>query len=131
MKINRLLFLLPAILFTMAWAGATILEFSGEPSGNGIQLRWRTGDEVDISIFILERSTDNRNYSEVGQLPPKGSNSSYEFTDTNLSDVKSVYYYRLKVRNQDDTFQFSEPISVIPNLSSFAKTWGSIKALFQ
>ncbi|HQV32256.1 MAG TPA: hypothetical protein PKV71_10290 [Calditrichia bacterium] len=123
--------LITGLLTALLFADAVIMEFSGEPSRDAIELRWRTGTESDISIFMLERSTDGQNFSLVGQVPPKGDNSSYEYTDTHLNDTQSVYYYRLKIRNQNNTFQISEPISVIPNISSFAKTWGSIKALFQ
>ncbi len=119
------------LFFSLALADAVILEFSGEPTQDRIVLNWKTGQEEDINLFIIEKSNNNRDFYKIGEIASKGSNSSYEYVDNNLTDVKSIYYYRLKIRRTDETFQFSAPISVIPKVSSFAKTWGSIKALFQ
>lgn len=119
------------LFFSLALADAVILEFSGEPTQDKIVLNWKTGQEEEINLFIIEKSNNNRDFYKIGEIASKGSNSSYEYVDNNLTDVKSIYYYRLKIRRTDETFQFSAPISVIPKVSSFAKTWGSIKALFQ
>lgn len=115
----------------MVFADAVLMEFVGRPDGDKIVINWKTGEEQDIDLFIVERSTDNKNYLNIGEVPPKGSNSSYEFVDTNLTQSRTIYYYRLRIRRTNGTFQISDNISVIPKISSFAKTWGSIKALFQ
>ena len=115
----------------LAYSGATVVEFSGEPVDNKIVLRWKTAEEVDINLFVVERSMDGRTFAAAGDVAPRGSNSDYEFIDDKLANVRSVYHYRLRIVNKDATVQYSEPITVIPRLSSFAKTWGSIKALFQ
>ncbi|RMH96423.1 MAG: hypothetical protein D6681_12235 [Calditrichaeota bacterium] len=112
-------------------ADAIVVEFSAEPQRNKIVLRWKTGQEDGVSKFFVERSLNNQNYTQIGEVAPKGSNSRYEFVDDNLPGVKSLYYYRLRISKTDGTSQYTESISVIPNLSGFAKTWGSIKALFQ
>jgi len=113
------------------YADAVIIEFSGEPSQDKIILSWKTGQETDLDLFVVERSSNKKDFNKIGEVAPKGSNSTYEFIDTEFTEVKSIYYYRLRVRNEDGTFQLSEPITVILKVSSFAKTWGSIKALFQ
>lgn len=116
---------------TIVFADAVLMEFVGKPDGDRIIINWKTGEERDINLFIVERSTDNKNFINIGELPPKGNNSSYEFIDTNLTLARSIYYYRLRIRRTNGTFQITDIISVIPKISSFAKTWGSIKALFQ
>ena len=113
------------------FADAIIVEFVGAPARDKIVLNWRTGDEAAVNLFIVERSSDKKVFTKAGEVPAKGSNSEYEYVDSNLTSVNNVYYYRLRIRRTDGTFQSSEIISVIPKLSSFAKTWGSIKALFQ
>lgn len=119
------------LAFVTLYADAVIIEFSGEPSQDKIILSWKTGQETEIDIFIVERSSNKKDFNNIGEVAPKGSNSSYEFIDAEFTEVRSIYYYRLRVRNEDGTFQLSEPITVILKVSSFAKTWGSIKALFQ
>ena len=110
---------------------AEILEFRAEPSPNKITLNWKTGQENEISLFHVERSLNNQEFQNIGEVNPKGNNSSYEFVDDNISRLKSIYYYRLKIINNNGTFQFSESLPVIPNVSVVKQTWGSIKALFR
>ena len=112
-------------------ADAEILEFRAEPSPDRITLNWRTGQEINVASFNIEKSTNNEDFIKVGEVNPKGSNNSYEFVDESISRVKSIYYYRLKVVNTNGTFQYSESLPVIPNVSSIKRTWGSIKALFK
>jgi len=116
---------------SLLFADAEILEFRAEPSPNKITLNWKTGQENEISIFHVERSLNNQDFQKIGEVNPKGNNSSYEFIDENISRLRSIYYYRLKIVNNDGTFQFSESLPVIPNVSVIKQTWGSIKALFR
>lgn len=122
-----LLFICQSLLF----ADAEILEFRAEPSPNKITLNWKTGLENEVSLFHVERSLNNQDFQKIGEVTPKGSNSSYEFIDENISRLRTIYYYRLKIVNTDGTFQFSESLPVIPNVSVIKQTWGSIKALFR
>jgi hypothetical protein len=112
-------------------ADVEIIEFRAEPSPDKITLNWQTGQETNIVSFNVERSINNEDFIKVGEVNPKGSNSSYEFVDESISRVNSIYYYRLKVANTSGTFQYSESLPVIPNVSSIKRTWGSIKALFR
>ncbi len=118
-------------LFTSVFADAVLKEFMGTPQGDRIVINWKTGEEKDINIFLIERSNDNKIFTKIGEITAKGDNSDYQFEDTNLTTVRATYYYRLRIRRTDGTFQMTEVITVIPKISSFAKTWGSIKALFQ
>ena len=128
--------LITAILLTFIFqnillADAEILEFRAEPSPNQITLTWETGQETKVSIFHIERSANDENFLKIGEVSPKGSNSTYEFIDDSISRTKSVYYFRIKVVNNNGTFQYSESLPVIPNVSSTKRTWGMIKALFR
>ena len=128
--------LITAILLTFFFqnillADAEILEFRAEPSPNQITLTWKTGQETKVSIFHIERSANDENFLKIGEVSPKGSNSTYEFIDDSISRTKSVYYFRIKVVNNNGTFQYSESLPVIPNVSSTKRTWGMIKALFR
>lgn len=131
MKILKIVVLTILLIVASVFADAVIIEFSGEPSQDKIILTWKTGVEENINLFIIEKSTNKKDFDKIGEVAPKGSNSSYEFIDTNVTEIKTIYYYRLRIRNNDGTFQLSEPIAVTLKVSSFAKTWGSIKALFQ
>lgn len=130
-KIFITLFILFFSLQTYLIADAEILEFQAEPSSNKITLNWRTGVEKNITSFYIERSSNNIDFMKVGEVNPTGNNSRYEFVDESISRVRSIYYYRLRVVNNNGSSQFSESLPVIPNVSSIKRTWGSIKALFR
>lgn len=119
------------LLHTLLIADAEILEFRAEPSPDRITLTWKTGQENNVKVFHVERSVNNDDFQKVGEVQPKGKNSSYEYIDDSISRIKTIYYYRLKVVNNNGTVQYSESLPVIPNVSSIRKTWGTIKALFR
>jgi len=131
MKKKNIHILFVLLLVSLAWASAVILEFRAEPTPDKTIITWKTGEEIDVTSFWVERSSDDHTYVKIGEVPPKGSNSSYQYFDNSISQVQSVYYYRLEIRNADGTSQFTESLSVIPNVSSIKRTWGSIKALFR
>ncbi len=118
-------------LVTLVWAKAVILEFRAEPESETIVITWRTGEEVDVQHFVVERSTDGENFTAIGTVPAKGSNSDYRYEDASLSHFKSVFYYRLKIVDKDGSFEYTETLPVIPKISSIKRTWGTIKALFR
>ena len=118
-------------LIATSFAGAVIVEFSAEPQEGAIRIYWKTTEEENVDLFIVQRSTNNRDFVAIGDVAAMGSNSEYEFVDSNLSGLQNVFYYRLRIRHGDGGFQNTESISVITNISSFARTWGTIKALFQ
>jgi hypothetical protein len=131
MKTLAITLLLVFSLTSFLMADAEIMEFRAEPSPNKITLNWQTGQETNIVSFNIERSINNEDFVKVGEVSPKGSNSSYEFVDESISRANSINYYRLKVVNTNGTFQYSESLPVIFNVSSLRKTWGTIKALFR
>lgn len=78
-----------------------------------VLLGWETIDEVNTSHFEIERSVDARTWATIGEEPAAGfSNSSlkYRFVDR-YSDsspaLNGSLYYRLKMVDQDGTFEYS------------------------
>ncbi|RMF60166.1 MAG: hypothetical protein D6748_04695 [Calditrichaeota bacterium] len=130
-KKNYIFLIFSFLLITYLFADAVIMEFSGEPAQDKIVLKWKTGVETNVQKFVVERSLNNKSFTSIGEVAAKGSNSQYEYIDQTIADSKAIFYYRLKVVNNDGSFQFTESIAVIPKISSLARTWGSIKALFQ
>ncbi|RMG63879.1 MAG: hypothetical protein D6715_10550 [Calditrichaeota bacterium] len=118
-------------LIGLAFADAVIVEFQAEPSQNRIYITWKTGEENGVQVFVVERSINNKDFTAIGEVAPKGSNSTYEFVDENFSEAKTVFYYRLQIKNTDGSSQFTDSLPVIPTISSLTRTWGSIKALFK
>ncbi|GAB4376787.1 MAG: hypothetical protein Kow0042_23500 [Calditrichia bacterium] len=128
-KLQTLVFLLSFVVYLMA--GAVIVEWKAEPGQDEIILHWKTSQEENLQKFVVERSLDNRNFLDIGEVEARGPGYQYKFVDDNLGKFKSLYYYRLRIVNKDGSFQHNDSLPVIPNISSMTRTWGSIKALFR
>ena len=117
----------------LLWAGADILEFTAEPQGeSAVLLTWRTGMEVGLTVFQVQRSTNGSTFYTIGDVDPTGSYSEYQYLDTNLlkQSVKT-YYYRLKMIDTGGAVTYSEVRDVTLTFSGIQQTWGSIKAMFR
>ncbi|MBN2365557.1 MAG: hypothetical protein JXL67_05290 [Calditrichaeota bacterium] len=119
------------LFISLLYANAVIVEWKAEPEQNKIVLQWKTSSEEDVNKFIVERSNDNSHYVNIGEVQARGPGYQYKFEDTNLGMTNSVFYYRLQILNGDGSFQHTDALTVIPNISNISRSWGSIKALFR
>jgi hypothetical protein len=126
--IGGLVVLIPLVL----WAGAVILQFTAEVQSNTVVLSWRTGVEVNLSEFQVQRSTTGTTFYSIGSVEPNGSYSEYQYVDDNLlKQSVRTYYYRLKIVDNDGTSTYSVVREVTIISSGIQQTWGSIKAMFR
>lgn len=75
----------------------TLKSFQAFISGNKSLLKWTTANESNNKGFAIERSLDNKIWSEIGFVNGAVNSTSqknYSFTDNN--PLKSLNYYRLK-----------------------------------
>ena len=68
-------------------------------------LNWKISQSYNLSEFIIQKSNDAVNYTEIGLVKAKDSTGTYQFTDNNLSD--GINYYRLQMMDIDGHFQYS------------------------
>ncbi|MGB1218133.1 MAG: hypothetical protein ACPG5P_09660, partial [Saprospiraceae bacterium] len=71
-------------------------------------LKWETATEENNSHFIIEKSTDGREFFEIGQVDGAGNSTEkirYSFEDGDL-DVENSYY-RLKQVDFDEGYDYS------------------------
>jgi len=74
-----------------------LLDFSGEAVDDGNRVTWVTESETNNDYFILERSTNGEDFSEITRVDGSGTTNQtnyYEFMDRNLTSNQS--FYRLK-----------------------------------
>lgn len=127
--------ILPLLIITFATsliANAVIERMSANSQQNKIILQWVTSSEENINTFVIERSTEiDKHFKSIGELKARGPGFEYRFEDDKLGITNSIFYYRLKIVNNDNTIQYTDVVRAIPNISSISRTWGSIKALFR
>lgn len=96
-----------------------LLSFTAEKMEDGNRLKWRTTNEFLTSHFEIERSTNNENWSKIGQLPAQGFQNTiedYEFDDNySRTPLDNTIYYRLKMVDLDGAFDYSRVVSLNHN----------------
>ncbi len=99
--------------FSISELPVEFLFFRGFADDCKAQLHWATATEQDNSHFIVEKSTDGRNFQEIGKVDGQGTTAEeqyYSFIDKRLRSEKT--YYRLKQVDYDGTYSYSN-IAVI------------------
>ena len=120
---------------TIALSGA-IREgtLTARSDGSNITIQWVSDDESGVIRYEIERkSGTNGQFLFLVQLPVKGDNASYLYVDDTafLRAMESVYQYRIKVDYSNGTSVYYGPVTVLHQVSSVRRTWGSIKAMFR
>lgn len=80
-----------------------------------VQLNWVTGHEKDLSHFVIERSTNGIDYTEMSIVFAMGNSTAvqnYNFSDALNASAKGVIYYRLKLIDSRKRFQYS-PVRLV------------------
>jgi Secretion system C-terminal sorting domain len=101
----------------------TLTEFRGEHSDGANDLRWQTAGEGNTVRFEVERSADGTSFFVIGTVPARGGNTTYLFTDNQLS--APVYYYRLRIVDAGGKLSYSKIIVIRVNGSSI--TLGTVR----
>ncbi len=95
----------------------TITDFTATKFNESVILKWYATLETGFRRYDIERSTDGVSFNKIGDVP--GQNlANYTFTDYNLP-MASVVYYRLKMVDVDEQFQYSK-VAVIRLNNNFS-----------
>lgn len=115
------------------FAGATVIDFSGYSETTRIVIQWTSIAEQNLEGYEVQRSMDGQNFTKLGFLDARGSNTGYTYIDDSVFAKISgrVYYYRLKMIDRGGSTQYSETVTIESQISSVKHTWGSIKAMFK
>jgi hypothetical protein len=91
-----------------------LTSFNASEESFGTKLIWNTLEESGIVSYVIEKSTDGKNFTAIGTV--KAANlRSYSFTDAQSSDNS---YYRLKMVELDGTYKYSFIVSIKAKLST-------------
>ena len=77
------------------------------------EIEWTTASESNSKEFQIERSKDGVLFSQIGTVAAIGNSTSattYTFLDENIPN--GISYYRLKMVDQDDEFEYSEIVDI-------------------
>lgn len=83
-------------------------KFVAIPKGDKVELQWQTEAEIDFSHFIIERSSDGSNFERIGSVMSMGDiNSTTDYQYSDASPLDGWNYYRLKIVDLDETYEYS------------------------
>lgn len=85
----------------------SIISVNASLMGNGVQIKWTTANEINISHFIIERSVSGNNWESIFQINATNTNVLHEYSITDNSPVNGISYYRLKSIEEDGKISYS------------------------
>ena len=94
----------------------TLSSFQATYMKGLVQLVWKTSTELNTAYFAVERSLDGKSFKEVGKVTAKNTRNGavYKFDDLQ-SPMASKIYYRLKMVDIDQKYEYSSVASVWMN----------------
>lgn len=94
----------------------TLVSFTGALNDQReTVLNWQTAGEVDNKHFVVQRSLDGANFSNLDFVAGNGNSNAlinYSFVDNQLPDMSGNLFYRLKQVDFSGSFEYSPIISV-------------------
>ena len=104
------------------------LEVSVDLKGTTVVVNWLTENELNVTKFIVERSTDNRIFTAVAEKPGAGNNSALNNFYNSSDDItalmsSTVIYYRIKVIDNDGKIGISKTVVVRIGAIDGIKIW--------
>lgn len=99
----------------------TLYAFNAVVKNNDVLLSWQTSQEINSNYFSVQKSYDNKEFSDIGKINASGNSSlstNYSFTDDNPSSFEKPIYYRLAMVDKDGAKIYSKIANVILRATS-------------
>jgi hypothetical protein len=95
-----------------------LLYFTAKQEKTSVKLDWATATETNNDYFVVERSLDGTNFSEVFRKKGAGNSvNTLYYNGFDKSPVEGISYYRLKQVDYDAKYKYSNIQSVKFNLA--------------
>jgi hypothetical protein len=91
-----------------------LLYFGGNYSNNAVTLNWQFESQTNFSHFVAEKSLDGIVFNSLTNIYLTNTQF-YNYTDSELKQG-SIYYYRLKLVDNDGKFSYSNIIKIQPGV---------------
>jgi hypothetical protein len=90
-----------------------LISFAGTNVTGGIQLHWSTATEQNTFDFLVQRSGDGANWTDLTRIPAAGnSNSLREYSYLDAAPLNGKNFYRLRQTDIDGKSSYSRIIVV-------------------
>jgi hypothetical protein len=92
-----------------------LLYFNVLGENQKVTLRWATISELNFQKFIIQRSENGIDFSEIGEVAGKGRDIFNIKTDYTFDDnvpLNGINYYRLKALDLDATYEYFKIVAI-------------------
>lgn len=102
-----------ALHSSVAVIPAKLLDFKASLKDNKVVLRWAVGENETADQFVVEKSTDGKNFSMAALVfgTDKVATGNYEFYEKAGNHKVS---YRIKLVNKNSKTEYSEAVEINP-----------------
>ncbi|MBC5772970.1 T9SS type A sorting domain-containing protein [Pontibacter sp. KCTC 32443] len=90
-----------------------LVKFDGRYENKTVILDWETQTEDELSHFVIERSENGVDFTEIGTVEAKGNSTTllaYTFTDA--KPINGTGYYRLRIVKMNNAFTYSHIVTI-------------------
>src|SRR5205085_1755507 len=94
--------------FVLSTLPVKFIDFAVVNKNNDVLIQWSTSQEINASIYEVERSLDGKNWNTIAYVAAVGTSANvnnYSFTDKTLS--AAIAYYRIKENDLDGQTAFT------------------------
>lgn len=96
-----------------------LIRFTGEPTNAGVKLVWETSNEINLSHFEIEESSDGRTFNIVSRIEPHASTNLIKVYETEVRNrIAGSAFYRLKMVDTDGKYQYSQILNLKQRLQT-------------
>ena len=89
----------------------TLVDVTAFAQQGGIQVKWKTSTEINMSRYEVEKSTDGQLFYKAGNVASKGNSSfpvEYYWLDANTANGNN--YYRIKAISANGVIEYSKVV---------------------
>ncbi|MEO6818942.1 MAG: T9SS type A sorting domain-containing protein, partial [Ginsengibacter sp.] len=90
-----------------------ILRFDAVKTNTIVQLSWQTTNEINTSHFIVQRSGNGINFTDIGKIGARNVSGNNDYSLTDASPVNGDNFYRLKMVDVDGKTSYSKIIKIV------------------
>lgn len=90
----------------------TLIHFSGRGGQGYNDLRWTAEAEENINKYIIEYSTDGRNYSSAGEVLSLNNANRNNYSFRHHFNIPGKIFYRLRIAEMDGSYEYSPVIAI-------------------
>lgn len=90
-----------------------LISLNANTNDNGdVLLKWQVAEAVNFSGFQVEKSFDAKTFSPVAEIGYQQDLNLYSFIDKSRITHSGLVYYRLRMKDTDGSFAFSQILKV-------------------